>query len=95
MTRREMVALLGAAPAFAWAAAQNGVPQPVPFDSVEVAGDLSKRARQNFDRLEAPYYAPPRVFESENARSGRETWRAALYWRSRCSRAARTGKRAI
>jgi len=68
MTRREMVALLGAAPAVTWAAAQKGVPQPVPFDSVEVAGDLSKRARQNFDRLEAPYYAPPRVFESENAR---------------------------
>ena len=46
----------------------KGVPQPVAFDSVEVAGDLSKRAGQNFDRLEAPYYAPPRVFESENAR---------------------------
>jgi hypothetical protein len=40
----------------------------VAFDAVEVAGDLAKRAGQDFDRLEAPYYAPPRVFESENAR---------------------------
>ena len=72
MTRREMVALLGGAPAArwrsVWAAAGTGVPQPVAFDSVEIAGDLSKRAGQNFDRLETPYYAPPRVFESENAR---------------------------
>jgi len=67
MTRREMVALLGAAPAATWAAAEKGVPQPLAFESIEVAGDLSKRAGQNFDRLEAPYYAPPRVFASENA----------------------------
>ena len=67
-----MAALLGGAPAATWqatwAAAQKGVPQPAAFDSVEVAGDLSKRAGRNFDRLETPYYAPPRVFESENAR---------------------------
>ena len=47
---------------------------PAPFDGIEIAGDLAKRANQNYDRLESKIYQPPMVFESESAKTWAGDW---------------------
>jgi len=47
---------------------------PASFDGIEIAGDLAQRANLNYDRLESNIYQPPRVFESESARSWPGDW---------------------
>jgi len=47
---------------------------PVPFQGIEIAGDLAQRANQNYDRLESNIYQPPMVFESESAKSWAGDW---------------------
>jgi hypothetical protein len=48
--------------------------QAVSFDGIEISGDLARRANQNFDRLESDIYQPPRVFESESAKTWPGDW---------------------
>ena len=45
---------------------------PASFDGLEIAGDLAKRAGQNYDRLESDIYQPPLVFENPFGSS--KTW---------------------
>jgi hypothetical protein len=47
---------------------------PAPFAAMEIAGDLAKRANQNYDRLESDIYQPPLVFESESAKTWPGDW---------------------
>ena len=47
---------------------------PVSFDGIEIAGELAKRAGQNFDRLESDIYRPPLVFEGVEVRTWPGDW---------------------
>lgn len=43
---------------------------PIRFADIEIGGDVSERARQNFDRLETEYFQPAQLFE----RSATDQW---------------------
>ena len=42
-------------------------PQPIQFENIHVSGDLAARARQNYERLQAPIYQPPSIFKGPAA----------------------------
>lgn len=48
--------------------------RPVAFENIRVAGDIARRAAQNYDRLESPIYRPPALFTSQSVKAWPGDW---------------------
>ena len=74
LTRREFTCALAlgvgsAAPRFA-----STTPQPLQPSSINIGGDLGRRAALSFNRLESDIYSPPQVFNSRSIKSWPGDW---------------------
>ncbi len=74
LTRREFTCALAlgvgsAAPRFA-----STTPQLLQPSSINIGGDLGRRAALSFNRLESDIYSPPQVFNSRSIKSWPGDW---------------------